>query len=188
MNNYLNRNYRKCLKVALTFLLILLLTNIILSVNAHPGSLDNNGGHYNRSTGEYHYHEGTHTENNSDAISYSDKHVTNKTNTKNSFFDIILKILVLIIAVPYFLSLCFGLFSLLFDSIHKKFMNKTKYPKHYSFSEIKFSVNTLIILIILLLILNIVQFIIGFNIRNELSAYKTGQYYVDDAGDTMQRW
>ena len=27
---------------------------------AHPGSLDSNGGHYNRKTGEYHYHSGIH--------------------------------------------------------------------------------------------------------------------------------
>lgn len=25
---------------------------------AHPGRTDNNGGHYDRSTGEYHYHDG----------------------------------------------------------------------------------------------------------------------------------
>ena len=35
-----------------------------LCVYAHPGSIDENGGHYNRSTGEYHYHEGTNQENN----------------------------------------------------------------------------------------------------------------------------
>ncbi len=28
------------------------------STFAHPGSLDGNGGHYNRKTGEYHYHSG----------------------------------------------------------------------------------------------------------------------------------
>lgn len=31
-------------------------------VSAHPGSLDSNRGHYNRTTGEYHYHTGEHTE------------------------------------------------------------------------------------------------------------------------------
>ena len=34
------------------------------TVFAHPGSLDENGGHYNRSTGDYHYHAGIHTEDN----------------------------------------------------------------------------------------------------------------------------
>ena len=31
---------------------------LTIPVFAHPGSLDENGGHYDRSTGEYHYHHG----------------------------------------------------------------------------------------------------------------------------------
>ena len=27
-------------------------------IDAHPGRLDSKGGHYNRKTGEYHYHNG----------------------------------------------------------------------------------------------------------------------------------
>lgn len=38
--------------------ILLLLCFVFLSVNAHPGRTDSNGGHYNRSTGEYHYHNG----------------------------------------------------------------------------------------------------------------------------------
>lgn len=30
----------------------------LVSVSAHPGRTDKNGGHYNHSTGEYHYHHG----------------------------------------------------------------------------------------------------------------------------------
>ena len=45
------------------FFLILLLfflitSSLTLTVYAHPGRTDSNGGHYNRSTGEYHYHHG----------------------------------------------------------------------------------------------------------------------------------
>ena len=29
-----------------------------VSVMGHPGRTDANGGHYNRKTGEYHYHNG----------------------------------------------------------------------------------------------------------------------------------
>ncbi len=32
---------------------------------SHPGSLDSNGGHWNRKTGEYHFHEGLNTDSNS---------------------------------------------------------------------------------------------------------------------------
>lgn len=46
----------KCSAV-LTILSVLLIT-LIIPVFAHPGSLDANGGHYDRSTGEYHYHHG----------------------------------------------------------------------------------------------------------------------------------
>ena len=41
---------------------VLLITILLLSLTvpayAHPGRTDANGGHYNRSTGEYHYHHG----------------------------------------------------------------------------------------------------------------------------------
>ncbi len=55
------------MKKLLFFLLTLTLLNQI--VIAHPGSLDENGGHYNRKTGEYHYHTGEHAESNSNSTS-----------------------------------------------------------------------------------------------------------------------
>lgn len=42
-------------KILSVFLILLLFT---ISVSAHSGGTDANGGHYNRSTGEYHYHHG----------------------------------------------------------------------------------------------------------------------------------
>lgn len=45
-------------KSAVLSILSVLLITLIIPVFAHPGSLDENGGHYNRSTGEYHYHHG----------------------------------------------------------------------------------------------------------------------------------
>lgn len=38
--------------------LLLALYFLITPVLAHPGRTDSNGGHYDRSTGEYHYHHG----------------------------------------------------------------------------------------------------------------------------------
>lgn len=38
--------------------LLLLLSLLITPVFAHPGRTDSAGGHYDRSTGEYHYHHG----------------------------------------------------------------------------------------------------------------------------------
>ena len=46
------------LKKLITISVIILLLPI--AAFAHPGSLDDSGGHYNRKTGEYHYHSGEH--------------------------------------------------------------------------------------------------------------------------------
>ena len=40
----------------ITSLLPLILISLTSLAGAHPGGLDANGGHYNRKTGEYHYH------------------------------------------------------------------------------------------------------------------------------------
>ncbi len=46
-------------KISLVLLFVLAAVLLIPSVAvAHPGRTDSNGGHYNRSTGEYHYHHG----------------------------------------------------------------------------------------------------------------------------------
>lgn len=45
----------KRISILLITILLLLLT---VPAYAHPGKTDGNGGHYNRSTGEYHYHHG----------------------------------------------------------------------------------------------------------------------------------
>lgn len=39
-------------------LMAVLLLALTVPAYAHPGKTDANGGHYNRSTGEYHYHHG----------------------------------------------------------------------------------------------------------------------------------
>lgn len=46
------------MKKLITIIIITLLLPFVAF--AHPGSLDANGGHYNRKTGEYHYHSGIH--------------------------------------------------------------------------------------------------------------------------------
>ena len=39
-------------------LAIVLVLAMALAASAHPGKLDKNGGHYDKETGEYHYHKG----------------------------------------------------------------------------------------------------------------------------------
>lgn len=45
-------------KIIAISVIALLVTVIPLGVKAHPGRTDGEGGHTNRSTGEYHYHHG----------------------------------------------------------------------------------------------------------------------------------
>ena len=45
----------------LTSLFLIFLIAVISNVLAHPGRTDSNGGHWNRKTGEYHYHNGEST-------------------------------------------------------------------------------------------------------------------------------
>ena len=45
-------------------LLIFIIYISLFSISfAHPGRTDSNGGHYDRSTGEYHYHDGSKVQN-----------------------------------------------------------------------------------------------------------------------------
>lgn len=57
MSNTVHKTHHKHFKFILLFLLLLLISTG-LTVNAHSGRTDSNGGHYNHSTSEYHYHHG----------------------------------------------------------------------------------------------------------------------------------
>ena len=46
------------MKKRILALIVILLIAFPLLVLAHSGRTDSNGGHYNRKTGEYHYHNG----------------------------------------------------------------------------------------------------------------------------------
>lgn len=52
---------RKLLKTVSVFVLTCLLTFSGFLADAHPGRTDSNGGHWNRKTGEYHYHNSGYT-------------------------------------------------------------------------------------------------------------------------------
>lgn len=45
-------------KLAYIASILILLNLFMVTAYAHPGRTDSNGGHYDRSTGEYHYHHG----------------------------------------------------------------------------------------------------------------------------------
>lgn len=45
-------------KILTVLIALSMLTMLISPVNGHPGRTDSDGGHYNHSTGEYHWHHG----------------------------------------------------------------------------------------------------------------------------------
>lgn len=55
------KTMRTLRKVILILFICFSITSLSFTTLAHPGSLDENGGHYNRTTGEYHYHDGDNT-------------------------------------------------------------------------------------------------------------------------------
>ena len=57
------------------FLAIIFVFSFSLTSTAHPGSTDSYGGHYDRSTGGYHYHHGypAHSHSNGCPYNYDDK-------------------------------------------------------------------------------------------------------------------
>ena len=55
---------RKLINMRKIVLLFILFITFISNSFAHPGRTDSNGGHYDRSTGEYHYHNGGYIEEN----------------------------------------------------------------------------------------------------------------------------
>ena len=65
----------------LLIVLIIILTSSSVIVFAHPGSLDSNGGHYNRTRGEYHYHDGLNTGSGSSKIDKNTEYNNNAINT-----------------------------------------------------------------------------------------------------------
>ena len=44
--------------IRIVFILFLLLPVLLLQADAHPGATDEQGGHYDRATGKYHFHHG----------------------------------------------------------------------------------------------------------------------------------
>lgn len=84
----LNKGVRQLFKkeskiIVLALLLILLLSNLI-SAYAHSGRTDENGGHYDKSTDEYHYHHGYPAHDHSDGVCpYNFDDQTNHSPTSN---------------------------------------------------------------------------------------------------------
>jgi hypothetical protein len=127
-------------------MLILLLTIVAY---AHPGRTDSSGGHYNNSTGDYHYHHGysahdhydmdgdgvldcpydfddktNHNNNNSGNPSTSEDTIKKEKN-KITFWDVVKAILLMIplsLATLYILFIILGLICILIECFIEKYL------------------------------------------------------------------
>lgn len=131
------------------FVLILIITIQLLTLtsHAHQGRTDANGGHYNRSTGEYHYHHGYSAHQHIDGIcpydndnkdkSYSSESVkqdsvvgtikeNNKDNNENNFFKNICGIFI------GFWWIIIPLIAGVFNYIKEKWINNKKIAQNDS--------------------------------------------------------
>ena len=74
-------------KLPLIFTVFLIAISIPITVFAHPGSTDGRGGHYDRSTGDYHFHHGypahDHYDMDGDGIDDCPYSFVDKTDTSN---------------------------------------------------------------------------------------------------------
>ncbi len=83
----ITRGYKMKKKIALFMILLLLFT---VEVSAHPGGTDSSGGHWNHSTGEYHYHHGYPEHQHPDGVcpyDYNDatEHTSSSSSVKKPF-------------------------------------------------------------------------------------------------------
>lgn len=137
---------KKLLQLAITLLLLLICTTI--TVTAHPGRTDSKGGHYDRSTGEYHYHHGypahqhtdgvcpynydDQTDHNSDSgnnESNAAKHQTYR-ETKNAGFQL-KDIVGLLFITPIFSAVCMAIIFLICTIKNKDSTNNISLTKMF---------------------------------------------------------
>ena len=72
---------RCCKFVMITFLCVIIALCIPLSSSSHSGRTDGDGGHYDSSTGKYHYHHGYPAHQHKNGVCpYKNKNKTNKSD------------------------------------------------------------------------------------------------------------
>ena len=121
---------KKYLAFAVTLILALCIS---FTAYAHPGSLDKNGGHYNRQTGEYHYHDGDHTINPTPKPSPTPQTFTNNQATTNSNSSIIRNLVEIVIG-----TLLLGVIMWSWFILAEIYISSFIKSKHKNFNENQF--------------------------------------------------
>lgn len=76
----------KAVKIVAIICVLLIICSLLLSlpVSAHSGRTDSKGGHYNRDTGEYHYHHGQPAHQHPNGVCpYSNSNNSSNSNSSN---------------------------------------------------------------------------------------------------------
>ena len=111
-------------KIYSIFIILLLIFYCGISAYAHPGSLDENGGHYNTDTGEYHYHDGDHTINPTPTPTKTPDPTIPKTDERSDF-SYFLESLIDFLCIPVYI-IGWILFSAFLNIIIEKLLPKSK--------------------------------------------------------------
>lgn len=143
----------------LLFTLFLLFT---VSAFAHPGSLDENGGHYNRKTGEYHYHSGENTQYNpSNSSNYTYLHQDDNANVpkeKKTVEDYVASFLWIISSFALGVYLANFYYNFRYGTLHCTFaLWNLGYLSHFGFTYLIFKMLVKPILVILTTVLFIIS-------------------------------
>lgn len=105
-------------KIFLCFLALLIIVIVFIPTDAHSGGTDANGGHWDHSTGEYHYHHGKPAHQHTNGkCHYGGKDTTKRTVKKkeSSYIPFIISAVVMF---------CIFILPSMYDFIRDKFRRK----------------------------------------------------------------
>lgn len=107
------------IRLVAIFLCAVVLT---LPVAAHSGRTDGNGGHYNTSTGEYHYHHGYSAHQHPNGVCPYDETASSSSSSEeqSSTWETVLVAVILIPTVLFIGGLFYWIFVFIIDDFKKK--------------------------------------------------------------------
>ena len=102
---------KKTHNISIILLIIFLIFNLTITAFAHSGRTDSSGGHYDSSTGSYHYHHGypAHQHTNGKCPYNDVDNTTNSENENNNFKLVFSKITIAVVIIELFIFAIYAL-------------------------------------------------------------------------------
>ncbi len=150
---------KKFKQISITLFILFLLINVTTVVFAHSGKTDSSGGHYNSSTGSYHYHHGypAHQHPNGDCPYDFDDRTSSTTNSNSEKVEILKIFSIITIAVIIIELLVFAIYAYKEKLSFKEYINGIIIA--YMFYSIILLIPTIIIGLIVSKFFNIDEYI-----------------------------